>query len=153
MVKDVLWDVVRRIKWTALAAGILLFPLLLWLWRTGANDIVVATVRVTNTWSWIIAVFGFSSQYLNKPSNVLAYQNRAVYPFYILHQTVLLVVAYHLMNLNMPIASKFLILTVGTFGCTWLIYEFLIRRFGVFALPFGLRTAGASPHPAKVPPK
>ena len=37
------------------------------------------------SWSWLFAVFGFGSTYLNHPSKKLTYLSKAVYPVYILH--------------------------------------------------------------------
>lgn len=92
-----------------------------------------------NMWSWILAVFAFAARYLNRPSAVLAYRNEAVYPFYILHQTITLIMGYFLMDSPLHWAWKFGLMVMGTFGFSWLIYEFLIRRWARIRPLFGLK--------------
>lgn len=98
-----------------------------------------AFLKVFNLWSWILALFGYASNYLNRPSKALTYANEAVYPFYILHQTITIIIGYYLMDLQWGLASKFLILAIGTFGGSWLLYEFLIRRWRLIRPLFGLK--------------
>ena len=90
-------------------------------------------------WSWILTLFGYASNYLNKPSKTLAYCNEAVYPFYILHQTITIILGYYLMNLQWNSFYKFSIMTIGTFLLSWVIYEFLIRRWLLVRPLFGLQ--------------
>ena len=99
------------------------------------HDIVV----VINGWSWILTIIGYAAAYLNKPSRTLSYANEAVYPFYILHQTVTLILCYYLKNVEMGLLAKFTIIAVGTFGISWLIYEFGIRRYSWIRPLFGLK--------------
>ena len=98
-----------------------------------------AFLKVFNIWSWILTLFGYASKYLNKPSRALSYANEAVYPFYILHQTITIILAYYMMNLNWNFGLKFGILLIGTFGFSWVIYEFLIRRWRFIRPLFGLK--------------
>src|SRR5690606_21831768 len=98
-----------------------------------------ALLKVVNIWSWILVLFAYASQYLNRPSKNLAYANRAVYPFYILHQTVTVGIAYYLMDLDWGLLSKAFLLIVGTFGISWLIYDLVILRIPWLHPLFGLK--------------
>jgi len=98
-----------------------------------------AFLKVLNLWSWILALFGFASKYLNKKSKILSYLNEAVYPFYILHQTVMIVIAYFLIDLDWLLGLKAFIMIIGTFGISWLLYEFFIRRWKYIRPFFGLK--------------
>ncbi|MGB5236815.1 MAG: acyltransferase family protein [Flavobacteriaceae bacterium] len=98
-----------------------------------------AFLKVFNTWSWILTLFGYASKYLNRPSFILSYANEAVYPFYILHQTITIIIAYFIMDLPWHMFSKFILLTAGTFIVSWLIYEFGIRRWKIIRPLFGLK--------------
>ena len=121
------------IGFTAFVGIILLFPDSTWRHFTEAG------IKVFNIWAWILTIFGYGSTYLNKPSRTLAYANQAVYPFYILHQTITVVAAYYLMDLNWSVTIKFVVLTLVTFGGSWSIYEFLIRRWKWIRPLFGLK--------------
>ena len=93
-----------------------------------------------NYWCWILVVFAFGTKYLNSPSKQLTYVNEAVYPFYILHQTITIIIGYYIMNLNWEFLPKFFIMIIGTFLGSWMIYEFGIRRWMLIRPLFGLKT-------------
>ncbi|MEL6674499.1 MAG: acyltransferase family protein [Bacteroidota bacterium] len=142
-VKEAFWAALDRLKGEALVTGILAFGTFLGIRILLEDHIFVhfteALVKVINAWSWILVIFGYGAQYLNKPSRLLSYCNEAVYPFYILHQTLTIILAYYLMDLPWGFWPKFLILAIGTFGGCWLLYEGFIRRFAVTRLLFGLK--------------
>ena len=103
------------------------------------NTIIISTFRTLNMWSWILTIFGFSAIFLNRESNLIKYRNQAVYPFYILHQTIIIFIGYWLMNNSMHYMWKFIIMVIGTFGFSWLLYEFIIRRFQIIQPLFGIK--------------
>jgi hypothetical protein len=140
---DVFWNAVVKNRLGYLLCGIFGFALLMSLWYLIGNFAgkmyVASLVRVVNAWAWILTLFGFAAVYLNRPSRVLSYANQAVYPFYILHQTVIIALGYYLMYADMGLLPKFSIMAVGTFLITWFIYEFGIRRYALIRLLFGLK--------------
>ncbi len=96
-------------------------------------------LTVLNAWSWLLTFFGFAKTYLSKPSPLLAYANQAVYPFYILHQTIIVIIGFYIKDWHMGFAGKFSILLAGTFIGCWLLYEFVIRRVKWLRPLFGLK--------------
>src|SRR5690606_28811304 len=103
-----------------------------------------ALIKVFNLWSWILALFGYSAKYLNRSSRFLSYSNEAVYPFYILHQTIMLIIGFFLMDLELNFWAKSAIMVMGTFSGSLLVYEFIIRRIIYFRPIFGLKTRNNS---------
>lgn len=97
------------------------------------------TVLILNHWLWLFAVLGFAGAYLSTiNSPLLRYCNDAVLPWYILHQTLIILFAAWLKPLAIPVALEFpLLLTLTVAGC-WLGYEG-IRRSAVFSWCFGLK--------------
>jgi hypothetical protein len=89
--------------------------------------------------SWLHAILGFGRVLLNKKSKFLSYANESVYPFYIIHQTVELVFAYHIIQLDWAIIPKFILLAVVTFGGSLMLYELIIRRYNLTRLLFGMK--------------
>lgn len=142
-VKDVFWPTVQKKRKIFLFNGVIGFTLLVSIKVFFVDSRVVhfteALVKVFNLWSWVLALFGFAATYLNKKSRWLAYCNEAVYPFYILHQTVMLIIAYPLMNLAWGFWAKASLMVAGTFGISFLCYEFIIRRIGILRPLFGLK--------------
>ncbi len=137
------WNSVERIKNKALIVGVVAFGMQLVIWIIGKDNIYIhfteALIKVTNLWSWILVIFGFGAKYLNKKSNKLSYCNRAVYPFYILHQTITIIIGYYIMHIEWPFFPKFLILTIGTFLGSWLIYDLIILRIPILYPLFGIK--------------
>nr|WP_299072608.1 acyltransferase family protein [uncultured Allomuricauda sp.] len=141
--KDAFWECLKSIKTKALFIGIIAFSSQVIIWLFFEDGYVVhfteAMLKVVNIWSWILVLFAYAAQYLNKPSKKLAYANRAVYPFYILHQTITVAIAYYLIDLDWGLLPKGVILVVGTFGLSWLIYDLLILRIPFLHPLFGLK--------------
>ena len=78
---DVFWRAVERIKIIALGIAIPLFLVRMIVFQFGGPFFIT----VIESWSWLFAVIGFGSTYLNRPSSALTYLSKAVYPVYILH--------------------------------------------------------------------
>ena len=97
-------------------------------------------LKTANRWCWLLAILGFGKRHLAFNSPVLRYASPAVYPFYILHQTVIITIAYFLINEPWSVAAKFGFISTTTFLTCWLLYEFLIRRFRVTRFLFGMKT-------------
>ena len=91
-------------------------------------------------WSWVLALVGYGKKYLNRKHKILDYLNQAVYPFYILHQTVIVVLVYYIVQTqNESILSKY-IYTVGmTFFITVFTYHLLIRPYALTRFLFGMK--------------
>jgi glucans biosynthesis protein C len=62
-----------------------------------------------------------------------------VLPFYILHQPVILLIGYFVVQLALPILVKYLIITPLAFGITIGLYEYCIRRVDLMRRLFGLK--------------
>jgi glucans biosynthesis protein C len=142
-VQEVFWKTVTEHRAKYMLTGIIAYGLLLSIWLTLEDSVLVhfveAMIKVINMWAWILTLFGFAARYLNQPGKSLRYANQAVYPFYILHQTVIVAIGYYIMNLHWGLAEKFALLTLGTFLICWLIYEFGIRRWRLIRPLFGLK--------------
>ncbi|HZY39849.1 MAG TPA: acyltransferase family protein [Mucilaginibacter sp.] len=113
-------------------------------------------LKATVGWSWVLALVGYGKKYLNRKAKVLDYLNQAVYPFYILHQTVIVVLAYYIVQTqNESILSKY-IYTVGmTFFITVGIYHLLVRPYALTRFLFGMkpkmvRKPEKQPEPEKI---
>lgn len=143
MVKDAFWKTVLVNRRFFLSVGILFFSF--WLLLISVDnaiwaDFLIPLAKVVNYWSWILALFGYAAKYLNKPSNTLSYANQAVYPFYILHQTVTVSLGFYLKDLTWGFWIKSFALLAGTFLISWILYEYLIRRWNFLRPLFGLKS-------------
>jgi len=132
------WKAIDKIKGIALLAGLVSFQILWWLLTTIDSHVLIPIFKILTMWSIILAIFGYSAKYLNKDSCILKYRNEAVYPFYIIHYTIIVLMGFWLMNDPMPVFLKFLIMIVGTFGGSWLFFE-IVKRVWFLRLLFGLK--------------
>ncbi|MBT8254003.1 MAG: acyltransferase family protein [Flavobacteriaceae bacterium] len=138
-VGETFWENVNKIKVVALFIGVISFPSLFWFWINKDPSVFIPILKVVNVWSWMLVIFGYSAKYLNKESRIIKYRNKAVYPFYILHQTITIIIGFYLMSMPIHYGLKFVVMLVGTFGFSWLIYEFIIRRWQILWPLFGLK--------------
>jgi hypothetical protein len=65
--------------------------------------------------------------------------NEAIYPFYILHQTVIVVFAYYIIQFDLNIPLKITILFISSFIVIVLIYRFLVYPFKITRFLFGMK--------------
>jgi surface polysaccharide O-acyltransferase-like enzyme len=134
--QDVFWPAVAKSRWVALvaAASLCLVRLLLFGLE---NEVVWLTAM--ESMSWMLAILGFGSLYLNRPSRSLGYFSKAVYPVYIVHLPVQFTVAYFLLPLPLPPYLKLTLLLAGTFGVSLLLYEYALRRLKWLRPLFGMK--------------
>ena len=138
---DAFWKALERFKVKALILGVVIFGLYFGIRQLEDGllvHIVEALLKMLNLMSWLIVIFGFGAKYLNRPSKILSYCNTAVYPFYIFHQTVTVVLALWIYNADFPIFIKFIYLVVGTFLISWILYE-IVKRIKFLRPLFGLK--------------
>lgn len=102
-------------------------------------------------WCAIVAVLGFARRWNPGDSRVLRYLVPAVFPVYILHQTVTVVIAHHLKPLSIPPVAEGLLLVAITFAACFTGYE-VIRRVGLLRPLFGLKRRVATHLPARAQP-
>ncbi len=154
-IKEDFWPAVDRLKKPSLFIGIITYSLLLfYFWRvedTIAIHFMEAFVKVLNCYAWMIAIFGYEAVYLNKSSKLLSYCNRAVYPFYIFHQTLIIIFAYFMYDKDWSFWTKFSLLTVATFLGCWILYE-IVKRFALGRLLFGIKAKKSAKPPGKSVP-
>jgi hypothetical protein len=79
---------------------------------------------------------------LNFDHKVLAYANEAVMPFYLLHQTVILIVGWTIIPLDIPVLLKYLLISTGSFVLIIAIYEIFVKRINPIRFLFGMRLKG-----------
>jgi glucan biosynthesis protein C len=72
-------------------------------------------------------------------SGALTYANEAVLPFYLFHQTIILVVGFFVIPWNILSIWKFLIITAISFPLILVLYELAVRRFDAARFLFGMR--------------
>ena len=90
-------------------------------------------------WMLILSILGFAKVHLNFSNNFLKMANKAVYPFYILHQTLIVSFGYYITQWPLPIFVKMVLLILLTFLSLVLIYRYIIKPFKLMRIFYGLK--------------
>ncbi|MEO0573243.1 MAG: acyltransferase family protein [Bacteroidota bacterium] len=90
-------------------------------------------------WMIILSSVGYTMKYLDYSNPKLIYLNTAIYPFYILHQAVIVASGYYVLQWNIGIPLKFLILVFICVTSIWLVYHFVVKNTMVTRVLFGMK--------------
>jgi hypothetical protein len=90
------------------------------------------------SWSAVVFILSLGAKALNFSNKTLAYSNEAVLPFFLFHQTIILIVGWFVLPWDMSNLPKFLIIAVVSFALTMALYEAFVRRFNVVRFFFGM---------------
>jgi hypothetical protein len=140
-------DKMKELRWVSLFINVFFYFLLIFLWKTqilrpllSENIRFVISIFINNMIGGcgVFAFIGFARQHLTYNSQFLQYANRAVYPFYILHQTVIVCIGYYLIQNTWSIGAQFLVINILTFLITWLLYE-IVKRTTLTRVLFGIK--------------
>jgi hypothetical protein len=143
------WAALVRWRYVAVAAALAAYGLFEYFDRVVYPGDAIAPPAVwrvlrcaygVQQWGSIAAVLGFGHLYLRRGGAVLNYLTQGVFPFYIVHQTIIVVVEYWLKPLGLPALDEGLILILVTAAGCLATYE-IVRRVACLRPLFGLRAA------------
>jgi glucan biosynthesis protein C len=86
-----------------------------------------------------LTALGFAKQYLNRDSKFRKLANEAIFPFYLLHQPVIVVVGYFMVRLDIAVLWKVLFITLTSFTLSAGLYWLVIRRINLLRIIFGMK--------------
>jgi glucans biosynthesis protein C len=89
-------------------------------------------------WCWIIFFVAMGMKYLNKDSKYRQPLNEAVLPFYILHQTVLLLIGFIVVRWDWCIPGKFCLIAISSLLIISIFYILIIKPFNSIRFLFGM---------------
>lgn len=107
-----------------------LIPAVLAPWRAAAKAVFA--------WSAIVALIGMADRFLNRDHRWRPTLTEAVFPFYIVHQTIIVLVGWYLLRFALPPAAEFGILLAATATGCWAFY-LIGREIGPLRPLIGLR--------------
>jgi len=157
---DQLQDKIRRLRWVSLAVGLALVVCFLIIFSQVPNPdeitpllMLAGVMRIFGGWICVLAILGLGMQYLTVRTAQLDYANEAVLPFYIFHQTVLMVVGYFVLQWGLPEVLEWAVIVAISFTTIMVLYEFGVRRWNVMRFLFGMKpvkqAAPVTAHPTQ----
>jgi glucan biosynthesis protein C len=144
------WDWMAAKRRWSLGLGVLVILLLLSLFEAGIvehdspADSIMANVF---TWASLLAFLGYGRRYLSFGNRLLRWSRDASYPVYILHQTVIIALAFFVIRQPWSPGAKYWLVLAGTLLACVLLYEFLLRRHALLRWLFGIKTPDRRPAP------
>jgi peptidoglycan/LPS O-acetylase OafA/YrhL len=101
-------------------------------------------------WGWIVVAMGFGHRHLaGRDGPVRRYLTEGIFPYYIIHQPVIIIVAHELAKLRLPLALEATILIVVTVASCIATFE-LVRRVPLLRPWFGLKSRAAGRRPTSI---
>lgn len=78
-------------------------------------------------------------RFLDHTSKRLKYLREAVYPIFIVHQPVIVFIAFYVVQWEVNVMLKLLVIVIATLAISLGFYEFLVRRINPVRVLFGLK--------------
>ena len=141
------WDELVRLRRRAVTGAVLLAAAYLTMVFALPDDapewvvLVGRTLRNLYIWMALCAILGWAKACLDRPFRWLPWANEAVYPWYVLHQSLILLIGYWILPLHLGPVSEPLLVIAGTVAGCWLLHEGVIRRLRWLRPCFGLKAA------------
>jgi hypothetical protein len=147
------WQPILKYRRCSLGLALTSYVGLLWYYHTilssrtepldAIYEGIETSLLLANRWVWVLAILGYGYAYLNKPSSVLRYLSRAVYPSYLLHQSVLIVAAFSLSSLMLGFFLEVFWVSVITIIFCLVSYE-VFKRITIFRPLVGISSQNSA---------
>lgn len=142
------WKWLSDVRKWSLIAGAMSFILLIALFNADViqHDSVADGVGANIfTWLWMMVFLGYGYRYLSFANPLLIWARDASYPFYILHQTVIVVIGYYVIQSTWTPWVKYFVILILSMSACFVLYEACVRRFSSLRVLFGMKAKPASP--------
>ncbi|MFC2030911.1 acyltransferase family protein [Chloroflexota bacterium] len=91
-------------------------------------------------WCWTLFILYIGMRYLDFTNKWLVYGRETILPFYLLHQPVIIVIAFFVVQWDTGITLKLLVVVLGSLLVTLGLVEYVIKRITVLRRLFGVKT-------------
>jgi glucans biosynthesis protein C len=119
---------------------------------TDLPSLAFRLLKSIDGWLWVVAFLGLGrsrgARRRSAPAGrgrtgaaarLGAYANEAVLPFYVLHETVIVVIAYFILSWPVGGAAQYCLIAVASLAATLLLYDLGIRRTSLTRRLFGMK--------------
>jgi glucan biosynthesis protein C len=139
-----IWSCFASLRWRFLLTALFTYSYILFSFNGGSlgDEQIAKTINrifwTANGWFWMLALLAWAQHFFTKSNSVLRYLNGGVYCFYILHQTLIIVIAYFLVPKKLgALVEPLLIIFLVAIACV-LLFEG-IKRVPFVRILFGVR--------------
>lgn len=91
------------------------------------------------SWCWTAFMLFIGMRFLDQSNKWLGYAQDAILPFFVVHHPVIIVIAYFIVQWNVGLLPKLLVVVLGAFAVSLGLYQFIIRRVRPLRVMFGMK--------------
>ena len=138
------WLEAVRLRWITLICAVMLFAIRMVLVTMYPDEapnwleVLALALRNLYMWTMLLTIFGWGHALLNKPFRWLPWANESVFPWYVLHQSLIIAIAYWIVPMHLGPALELTLVLSGTIAGCWVIGEG-IKRVNWLRPCFGLK--------------
>ena len=145
-------EIIKQRMWLFLNIGIISNVLLLYYIKQndahmqlylkpeyGFNHLYLSVLSVLISFCWVMFFVGLAAKKLNFNHKFIHPANTAILPIYILHQTLIVVFGFYIIQFNASIFVKYLLIAGTAIPSSVLLY-LILKRFTLLRFLFGLKT-------------
>lgn len=144
------WNQFAALRWQLFPAALLTYAYALFAFNGGSlgdsaiADEINGLIWSANGWLWILAIIAWAQYWFRFSNPLLKYLNSGVYCFYILHQTLIIAIAYFVVPHKLgAIVEPLLIISAVVISCV-LLFD-VIKRLPVVPMLFGCAQKNKKP--------
>lgn len=98
----------------------------------------VGLLAMAAVWLMLVGLIGFGKRHLDRSSRTERYFGEASYPLYILHQMIIVILAFYIVRLTTATVLQGILLFVSSVFCIFALYE-IVRRVGPLRFLLGMK--------------
>jgi peptidoglycan/LPS O-acetylase OafA/YrhL len=110
---------------------------------------VYSAAEITIAFSCGLSAIGYCKRYFNKDHKYRKTLNEAIYPFYLLHQPLIILVGYIILKWQLPTYVNVVLITLVSLVLTIAVYGLIVKRSNLLRVAFGMKKK--APKKALVP--
>jgi peptidoglycan/LPS O-acetylase OafA/YrhL len=103
------------------------------------HNLVLLGIMALVTLCWLMVLLGLAQRTLNFSNRFLEYTSEGVLPIYILHQTVIIMLGFYIIETDFSVITKYTFINIISLALIVAIYEAIVKRFAVVRFLFGMR--------------
>jgi hypothetical protein len=151
---DAIWKALSSLRKTSLILALVAFSFYMLVRGFVTDDspphlfFLAWIFRNLYVWTALCTILGWGHAMLNRPFRWLPWATQAVYPWYILHQSLIVLLAYWLVPMKLGPVLEPVLVGFGTVAGCWLITSGLVVRVGWLRACFGLKANSSTVPPA-----
>ncbi len=111
-----------------------------WAVATGTPEFFLLwSVFAINSWCWTLFVLHIGMRYLDFTNRWLQYGQEMILPFFLVHQPVILAIAFFVVQWDLGLTVKLITVVLGAFAVSLALFELVIKRISVTRSLFGMK--------------